>query len=267
MQYDYKPIHCGRKDTSILELTSIEPWLAVGIIAVISFGALVKGITGLGLPLFAVPAIATLTSVEEAVVLMIIPGLGANIWLVVSHRRFAALLRDHLPFLVAGLVGAVAGTFLLVAIDDRWLKLALAIWLAVYLLQYLFGDFLRSLFHARGGLAAIVGAMAGTIQGATGISAHIVAPYFHGRELVAGAYAFLVATSFLVFSISQLGTAVGTHLFSTERVTLGLVALVPTLLFTHVGIRLAGKVSSEIFQKLLLVVFVLMEIKLIADVV
>ncbi len=85
-----------------MDWSSVSIWLIVAVLSVISMGALLKGMTGLGLPLFAVPAIATLTSVEEAVVLMIIPGLGSNIWLVVNHRQFAALLRNHRPFLVAG---------------------------------------------------------------------------------------------------------------------------------------------------------------------
>lgn len=250
-----------------MDLSSISLWLVIAVLAVISFGALVKGMTGLGLPLFAVPAIATLTSVEEAVVLMIIPGLGSNIWLVANHRRFAGLLREHLPFLIAGFLGGIGGTFLLVAVDDRWLKLILAAWLALYLIQYVLGDILRSVFQARGATAAAVGLTAGTIQGATGVSAHIVAPYFHGRNVAPEAYAFLVACAFLTFSFAQLSTAIGTDLFTAERLTLGFIALVPTLLFTRIGIGLAGRISNEVFQKVLLVLFVLMEIKLIVDVV
>jgi hypothetical protein len=250
-----------------LDWSSTSIWLIAAVLAVISVGALVKGMTGLGLPLFAVPAIATLTSVEEAVVLMIIPGLGSNIWLVVNHRQFSALLREHQPFLLAGFFGGIAGTFLLVAIDDRWLKLVLAAWLALYLIQYALGDALRFVFQARGGTAAIVGAAAGTIQGATGVSAHIVAPYFHNRHVAPEAYAFLVACAFLTFSLAQLSTAVSTQLFTPERLTLGLIALIPTLLFTRVGIAFAGRVSNIVFQRILLVVFVLMEIKLITDVI
>ncbi len=222
--------------------------------------------TGIGLPLVAVPAIATFTSVEEAVVLMIIPTLGSNLWLVAAHRRFAGLVRAHLPFLIAGFLGGIFGTFALAAIDDRWLKLALAAWLAMYLLQFAFGNFLQSVFQAKGTAAAAVGFTGGAIQGATGVSAHIVAPYFHGRNLAAEAYAFLVACAFLTFSAAQLMTATGTQLFSPERLILGTVALVPALLFTRVGIRFAGSISQEAFQKLLIALFVLMEIKLLADV-
>ena len=250
-----------------MDLGTINPWLVTIVIAAISLGAFIKGITGMGLPLLAVPAIASFTSVEEAVVLMIIPTFGSNLWLVVTHRRFANLLAVHRPFLAAGLVGGIIGTFLLVALDDRWLKLTLAVWLAIYLIQFAFGNFLQSLFHAKGKMAATIGLTAGTIQGATGVSAHIVAPYFHGRNLAAEAYAFMVASAFLTFSIAQLTTAASTQLFTPERLLIGVIALVPTLVFTRVGIRLAGKLSKAVFQKVLLAILVLMEIKLIADVI
>jgi len=240
--------------------------LVVIALAAISVGALIKGMTGLGLPLIAVPAIATFTSVEEAVILMIIPTLGSNLWLVVSHRRFGSLIRAHLPFLVAGFAGGILGTFALVAIDDRWLKLMLAAWLALYLLQFVFGNFLRSVFHAKGAAAAAVGLTAGSIQGATGVSAHIVAPYFHGRQLSPEAYAFLIACAFLSCSCAQLVTAMSTALFTTERLLLGTIALLPTLALTRLGIVFAGRLSASVFQKLLIAIFLVMEIKLVTDI-
>lgn len=249
-----------------LDSFSISVMLVTIVLAAISIGALIKGMTGIGLPLIAVPAIASFASVEEAVVLMIIPIFGSNVWLVSNHRRFHNSLRQHLPFLVAGFAGGIIGTFLLVALDDRILKLVLAAWLALYLIQYGLGDVLRSVFRARGAAATVVGLIAGSLQGATGMSAHIVAPYFKGRQVSPEGYAFLVASAFLVFSFAQLSTAASTGLFTTERLALGLLALLPTLLFTRIGIGLAGKISEAVFQKILIAIFLLMEIKLIADV-
>ena len=249
-----------------LDLGSVSLWLVAIVLAAISIGALIKGVTGVGLPLVAVPAIASFTSVEEAVVLMIIPTFGSNLWLVANHRRFFTTLRQHISFFAAGFVGGIIGTFLLIAIDDRWLKLVLAVWLALYLIQYVLGDLLRSVFRAKGAGAAAIGVTAGAIQGATGVSAHMVAPYFNGRNLTPEGYAFLVASAFLVFSLAQLSTAAGTGLFTPARLSLGLIALVPALLFTRVGITLAGRISAALFQRILITLFVVMEIKLVADV-
>ncbi len=250
-----------------MQLDAVGIELIVIVLLAIALGSFIKGITGLGLPLLAVPAIAAFTSVEEAVVLMIIPIFGSNLWLITTHRRFAPLLRKHLPFLVAGFLGGIAGTFLLVVVEDRWLKLLLAAWLALYLAQYFLGDLLSFLFRATGTAAAMVGLSAGTIQGATGISSHIVAPFFHGRGLRADGYAFLVASAFLTFSAAQLVAAISGGLLIPERATLGLIALLPTLLFTQIGIRVAPRVPAGVFEKLLLLLFALMEIKLIADIV
>ena len=60
--------------------------------------------------------------------------------------------------------------------------------------------------------------------------------------------------------------ALTTDLLTPERLQLSLVALVPTLIFTRIGISLADTISPEVFNKLLLVAFCLMEIKLVLDV-
>ena len=249
-----------------MDLNPMDSGLLVAILVAISLGSLLKGMTGLGLPLFAVPALATLTSVEEAVVLMIIPGIGANLWLVISHRQYRNLLHKHLPFLITGFVGGIAGTALLVVVDDRWLKILLATWLALYLLQYFLAKNAMEIFRGRGSAAYGLGFAGGIIQGATGISAQIVAPYYHGRALAPAAYAFLVTFTFLLFASAQMTTAVSTNLLTPERLQLSLVALVPTLIFTRIGISFAGAMSQEVFNKILLVAFCLMEIKLVFDV-
>lgn len=249
-----------------MDLNPMDPAMLVAVLIAISLGALLKGMTGLGLPLFAVPALAMIMSVEEAVILMIIPGIGANLWLVISHRQYGALLKEHVPFLVTGFIGGVVGTALLVVVEDRWLKILLATWLALYLLQYFLAKNSMEIFRGRGAAAYGLGFAGGTIQGATGISAQIVAPYYHGRSLAPAAYAFLVTFTFLLFSSAQITTAVGANLMTAERLQLGLVALVPTLIFTRIGISLAGTMSRELFDKILLIAFCLMEVKLVFDV-
>lgn len=249
-----------------MEAGTLSIGIVVFVLVAISVGSLLKGMTGIGLPLIAVPAIASFTSVEEAVILMIIPVMASNVWLVVTHRQYRAMIREHLPFLVAGFFGAVAGTLLLVTVDDRWLKLVLAVWLALYLMQYVLGDALHFIFRARGAAAALVGATAGAAHGASGISVHIVAPYFHGRGLAAAPYAFLVTVSFLTTSSGQLVAAFGNQLITAERFVIALLALIPTLLFTRLGVRYAGILSEAVFNRIIITLFIVMEIKLIADV-
>lgn len=233
--------------------------LAIGI------GALAKGITGVGLPILAVPVLASFTSVEEAVVLMVLPSVAANGWLVVTHRKWS-VLRKHRSFLLFGLAGGVLGTWLLSVLDDHWLKLILAIWLGIYLLQYFSRRSFDQYFGGRGGLGPLLGIAAGTVQGASGISAPIVAPYFHANGLVRETYAFAVAFTFMIFSGAQIATMSRLDLLTTERLAIGLLVVVPTLLFTQLGIHLSRRITEKTFHNILLALFIAMELKLVIDI-
>ena len=171
--------------------------LALAIIA-IALGSIFKGLTGVGLPILAVPLMASFTSVENAVVLMVLPGLAANGLVVLTHRKWQ-LLAEHKNFLVLGFAGGFLGTWLLSTMGDRWLKLLLAIWLGIYLVQYFSRRRGSPVTRVPRWLANILGASAGTIQGATGISAPIVGPYFHAAGLTRSSYAFAAACTFLLF--------------------------------------------------------------------
>ncbi len=249
-----------------MDLSLINGGLVFAVLLAISLGALLKGMTGMGLPMFAVPALATMTSVENAVVLMIIPGIAANLWLVVTHRRYARLLKEHLPFLVCGFAGGFFGTWLLQVTGDRMLKILLATWLGVYLVQYFMKKEPLGMFGANPNAGYPLGFAAGTIQGATGISAQVVAPYFYARGLLQQPYAFAVAFAFLILGGSQLAGAASFDLFTMNRIQLSLLALIPTLVFTWVGTRMSHKLSADAFRRILLVTFVLMEVKLIVDI-
>jgi len=243
--------------------------IGVGLLAsamfAIGLGALAKGITGVGLPLLAVPVLASFTSVEEAVVLMVLPSMAANGWLIVTHRKWA-VLREHRGFLLFGLAGGLLGTWLLSVLDDHWLKLILAIWLGVYLLQYFSKQSYDRYFSGRGGLGSLLGVTAGTIQGASGISAPIVAPYFHANGLVRETYAFATASTFLLFSFAQIAAMSRLELLTTERLMIGLIVVVPTLLFTQLGIHWSRSISEKAFHNILLTLFIAMELKLVIDI-
>ena len=247
-----------------MDMSLISVGLLASAMLAIGIGALAKGITGVGLPILAVPALASFTSVEEAVVLMVLPSIAANGWLVATHRKWQ-ILRAHRAFLLFGLIGGAFGTWLLSILDDHWLKLILAIWLGFYLLQYFSKRSYDHYFSGRG-LGSLLGIGAGTMQGACGVSAPIVAPYYHANGLVKETYAFATAFTFLFFTAAQIGAMSKLELLTPERLLIGLIVVVPTLLFTQLGIRWSRNISEKAFHNILLTLFVAMEFKLVFDV-
>jgi uncharacterized protein len=248
-----------------LDLGVISLGLLASAMLAIGIGALAKGITGVGLPILAVPVLASFTSVEEAVVLMVLPSIAANGWLVITHKKWS-VLSQHRSFLIFGLAGGIFGTWLLSILADHWLKLILAVWLGVYLLQYFSRRSYDWYFSGRNGMRPVLGTAAGVVQGASGISAPIVAPYFHANGLTRESYAFATAFTFLLFSGAQVTTMFRLDLLTPERMIVGLIAVVPTLLFTQLGIRWSRHISETTFHRILLALFVVMELKLLIDI-
>jgi uncharacterized membrane protein YfcA len=250
-----------------VDLGSIGLMPAIIILVTIAMGATLKGITGLGLPMFAIPALAMFVPVEVAVIVMALPSLIANSWLIIVHRQHLPMMRAHRPFLILGFFGALAGTWFLAIVNDSVLRILLATWLGIYLIHLFVGKARSDLFSGGAGLAGPLGFAAGTLQGSTGISAPVIAPYYHAHGLTLSAYAFAVAFTFALLSAGQLSVMTTVDLITPALLGYSLLATLTTMLFMPVGVRLARNLSRERFEQILPVLFVLIEVKLIYDIV
>lgn len=240
-----------------------DPWLLLLIVTTLAVGSFAKGITGIGLPIFAVPLLATIIGVEHAVVVLVLPSLVSNLWLLHTHRATAPQSKKLFIFLIFGAIGGAIGTWLLAVANERLLMLLLALWLAVYLYVLLTRSDYR-LPRPRT-LAPFFGLVAGTVQGATGVSAPIIAPFLTGIGLQRDAFVFAIALSFTVFSTAQIAAMGHYGLFTPSRLLEGLAALVPTMLALELGIRLGRRINAATFRRVLIAVFVVMEIRLVHE--
>jgi uncharacterized membrane protein YfcA len=249
-----------------MDLASIGLLPAIIVLATIAIGAFMKGITGLGLPMFAIPALALFVPVESAVVIMAAPSLVANFWLVFLHRDKLPSMNRHRIFVMSGFVGALAGTWLLASINDDYLRIALAGWLGIYLLQHFTGRAKSGLFSGKAGLAGPLGFAAGSLQGATGISAPVIGPYYHAHELALSHYTVAVAFTFAVLSVAQLSAMTTVELMTPTLAIYSLLATTTTMVFMPIGVRFGKRVARETFDRIIPVLFVLIEIKLVYDI-
>lgn len=235
------------------------------IVAAISVGAFIKGATGGGLPQIAIPVMAVFLGVERSVVIMAIPGVVANGWLVWSHRAEASRTRDLPGMLAAGVVGAVVGTVALKSLDGRILSAALAAMIVAYIVLAT----LRPGFTISSRVTRVasppVGLVAGGLQGATGISGPLLSTYLHGFGLPPRAYVFAVSTLFFVFSSVQTVTLLGVGLYTPYRLLESLLALLPILLALPLGTRAARRLSAQTFQRVVLVLLAASAVSLIHE--
>lgn len=228
-------------------------------------GAIVKGATGMGLPLIALPVLTAVFGLQHAVGLMTIPLIVTNVWQVWRFRSEARAPRlTFMPvFLMAGAAGIAIGTWALTTLPERLLVLALGIILLSYVvLRIVAPHWSLSLQLARR-LAPLAGVGGGVLQGATGISAPIGVTFIHSMNLERMAHVFAVSAMFLTFSVVQLPSLWIAGVMRPEWLLQGLLALVPILLFMPLGQWASGKLSRKAFDRMILVFLGLIGLKMV----
>ena len=242
---------------------SIES-LAV-VIAALLLGTLGKAITGFGLPLFAVPAMAAFIDVQTAVVVMVLPSTLSNAWLMWTFRRSAAALPGLWAGLGCGVVGIGIGAWLLSALDPAIMALVLSGWIAVYLLTELARYEVPSrLTENRGMFAAAVG-LAGICQGATGIAGPILVTFMYAMRRSREVVVFALAAVFLSYGIVQAGFYLSLGLVSEERLWQSAAATIPVILGMPLGLWIGRRIQARAFRHLVRVLLLAAGVKLFVD--
>lgn len=245
-----------------LPFTLEELSIILGALA-LALGGLVKGVTGMGLPLVTIPVLAEFLGVERAVLTMLIPSFVLNVYQVWRHRDANAELPELPRFLIAGIPGAVVGATVLYLASERFLTAMLGIWLLSYVLLRLARPELSLTLASRMRWSALVGAGAGALQAATGIAAPIVAPYADSIGLRPNAYVFAVAAAFGAFAGFHLLIVVVSSLYTVELLTQGVLAVLPAAAFIPVGMRVRRFVTRRTFDLLLRLTLAVMSVRLI----
>jgi uncharacterized membrane protein YfcA len=231
-----------------------------------AFTFLVKSVVGFGGPLLAIPMLAPFIGVEDAVVVVSLGNIVANLMLLWANRDAAG---TTMPLLVrviaAGVVGVVGGTYLLTILDDRILSIALAVSVFTYIVLALARPDVR-LSRERGlRIAAPVGVFGGFMHGATGNSGMVFGTYLHALDLPRREFVFAVTIPFLVFGTVQVFTLAGLGSFGGARLAQALLAILSVLVVTPIGTRIGDRLKSQTFSRLVLALLALSGVVLIAS--
>ena len=233
--------------------------------AAIVAGGLFKGATGLGLPLVAIPIMASTVGLPYAISIMIVPILVSNTWQVWEYRRAR---RDpelaFLPwFLVCAGIGVAIGTFFLKLLPEDVLALVLGCGLLLYFaFRLMRPHFVLTTRHATR-LGAPFGLFSGLLHGATGVSGPISIPFIHAMRLDRPAHILAVSSLFLVLATVQLPALFAAGVTRLDWVAHGVPALLPVAASMPVGQWLARRFSARTFDMVILVFLGLMGTKMV----
>jgi len=247
-----------------MEIPIMSPQLMVLVSAIVFGAATVKGVAGLGFPLIAVPLVANIIGPHAAVVIIVVPTVASNLFMVAQGGGTAVRLRQ-MGWLILGLVaGAAVGARMLRQINPAFLSAVLGVVAVGYAGAELVRLPLRLSAAPRPPLSLGVGAAAGLLGGSTSIYAPLLAAYVDSLRLGKDEFVFWVTLLFLIGTSTQVITYLQVGIYRTGMLGVALWLCLPMLAGTWLGIRLRGRLSPVRFRTLVLVLVALSGVNLIA---
>jgi uncharacterized membrane protein YfcA len=231
-------------------------------IAAIALGGVLKGATGAGAPIIAVPILAMLYGVPLAVTVFVIPNLLSNVWQGWRYRAGRLPMGFTLAFAGGGTAGSVVGTWMLARMPSEALLLLTALAVFAYIAFRLMRPDWRLGFAAAKRLAAPVGVVAGVLQGAAGISAPISITFLNAMKLDRAAFIPTISAFFAAMSCVQIPLLAGYGFLTPARLLYGFGALAVIMAFMQVGEALARRVPKAVFDRLILILLAIVALRL-----
>jgi hypothetical protein len=231
----------------------------------LAIGGVLKGATGVGAPIVAIPAMALLFDVRFAIVVMVFPNLVSNAWQLWSFRAHLEH-RGFMALMIAGSVlGVVAGTYALATLPASMLSLLVAGAICAYVALRVSNPHWRLEMRWARPLAFPAGIASGFLQGSTGLSAPVSITFLNAIRFPRPVFIAAISLFFLVFSAFQLAALVLGGVMREGEFLIGLFAVAPGLAAMPLGARIARRLSPETFDRLILGMLTLIALRLIAD--
>lgn len=243
----------------IQELLALSVTELLFAILVVFIAYAIKGLSGFGSGLIAVPLLALLLPVQ-----LIVPVLGLLSYSGTIYQSYS--LRDSVrwaelwPLLPFSLAGIVIALWLLVSLDSSVLALVLGIIVSTYALYTLLPD--RILSGGRwwavpaGGLAGLVGALFGT-----GGPFYVI--YLRLRQLDKTGFRATIAMIFLADGAFRISGYAVTGLYDSRVLMLVLVLYPVLFMGMYAGHHLHLRISQQLFNRLISLLLLLSGIVLV----
>jgi len=233
------------------------------VFAVLALGGAIKGVTGIGLPLIAVSGVASVSDVQTAVSLIILPIVATNLWQALRAGGPGIMLRRFWSVVVPLTLGLWWSSGMVAASATRTLNLILGATVVVFSVVYAISPRLRVPRSAEQWSGGLIGALSGVIGGFSTVFGPPISMYLLALDLKKEE--FIQAVGILFFSGSlPLMIFYWMHgVLRPDNVGWSALACLPVFLGLAVGQWVRGWVDQETFRKVLLVMLFVVGLNLL----
>jgi uncharacterized membrane protein YfcA len=222
-----------------------------------------KGGVGFGLPLIAVPLVASIMPVPVAVALTFAPILISNIHQAATVARPASVLRRFWPLIGCMVVGTALGAQILTRVDRDAISVTVGILLLGFVASRGLAARLDVPRRAERWLSPAVGLASGLLGGVSGMLGPLFLIYLVALRLSRDAFVGTISVFYLLGILPLYITLFASGVIARNVVIVSLLACVPLFVGIWAGTWLRGRVSQAGFMRLLLAMICLVGLNLI----
>lgn len=244
-------------------MQSIETFAIV--LAALAAGSIIKGATGLGLPIVALPVLAWVYDVPHAVAILALPIVATNLLQIRTSWTATRQTAFLIPMMGFGFAGIGFGTWLLTMLPPDALSVCLGLLLLCYIGLRIFNPTFALATRTGLLLAPPLGFAAGVMQGATGLCAAVGVPFIHSLGLARRAMIFAVSVMFLGFAIVQTALLLTVGLIQPHHLAEGALAMIPVAIFMPLGSWLGKRMNRMTFDRVFLAILATIGLGLVRD--
>lgn len=238
----------------VFSAIGVSDWEILVIAGAFLAAGTVKGVLGIGLPLVAVPLMATVTEPAMAITLMTVPALTSNGWQAVQGGHHGILARRFWPVLAAIVVGTLIGAKVLVEVDPALIARVLGGVVLAFVASRIFPLRVAIPTSAERKAGVGMGLVAGILGGVSNFYAPLLALYLVALRVSKDLFVAAIALFFLcgmatLYLILAIEGVLGRTELSASALT-----VVPLLVGLAAGRGLRERVSQKTFEWVLLAV-------------
>ena len=226
-----------------------QPAVLVPTLLITLLGGISKGAVGFGFPLVSVPLLSMVVGPKIAVPMLIPAVIVANLLLLIRRPVGFAIVRRVLPILLTLVPTTMAGSVLLSTISPKVLSLIVGVVAIGFAASSLAR--IELVIPPRSELPAslAIGAMAGLLNGSTGIPGPMLVSYLAGLKLEKWAFVYGITVLFMVGNTVQFFSYVQLGLFGGGLLLFSLALIPAALAGQQIGFQIHDRLDREKFRR------------------
>ncbi len=232
------------------------------IVLAVFLGGIVKGSVGIGMSMFSVPIIAFILPPTKAMMLLCFPVIFTN-FLQMDIKKGVGSFR-FLPMFLALFLGLLIGGKLILNLSLNFISISISIVIIIFTSLNFLGINLKKIKKANEKiLSVVIGFFSGILGGLTTFYAPPIITFLISINLEKEFFIRTTATMYFFASIPLYSSMLYHGLGNYYDLIMSLTLVIPAIIGQFFGSKVRKKLSNEIFQKLVLIILIIIGLTLL----